>query len=205
MFSLVFRTTFVAIKRAALAIGMLSLFFLSSCSAGSQSAETRRDFAVRFNQGQLVTSKNEVHIKWSKDILAALGITDPKNIGSPKIASAILSKGRNGTYGLFAFWIEDQPSVDGVEFRFSDQSVPAIASIPEPELKQIRATAKDTIVFGFEYDWKATSELPKGLDQIASANVLKIRLLRAKAPATDWFPVDFYKVDRWVSGSVTNH
>jgi hypothetical protein len=96
------------------------------------------------------------------------------------------------------FWIENNPSIDGVELQFSSQSNPAVIPIPEQELKQIRTVAKDTIVFGSEYDWEETSEFRKSLDRITNAKELKVRLLRAKAPVTDWFPVEFYKDGKWI-------
>jgi hypothetical protein len=96
------------------------------------------------------------------------------------------------------FWIENHPSVNSVEFRFSNQSSPAIIPIPEAELRQIQSEAKDTIAFGCELDWGNTSELWKNLEQISSAKDLKVRLLHANKPMTDWGPVDFYKVDHWV-------
>jgi hypothetical protein len=191
-------------KYVALAIGILVLTFFSSCSAGDRSFQNRRDFAIQFNKNQLASTKNEVQAKWEKDILFALASTDTKTINSPKVSSAILVSRKNGAYGLFVFWIENDPSVDGVGLRLSNQSSSVIIPIPEQELKQIRAMAKDTIVFGSEYDWPTTSELSKSLDQITNAKDLKIRLVRAKAPLTDWFPVDLYKAGRWISDIVTN-
>ena len=161
--------------------------------------ETRREFAIQFDKDNLASSKNEVRSKWSKDILSALALVNVTAIDNPKLASAVLTKGKNGNYGLVVFWIENHPSVNGVEFQFNNQSSPVIIPIPEVELKQNQSAAKDTIVFGGELQWEDASEIWKSLDQISSAKDMQVRLLRDKVPVTDWFPVDFYKVDHWIS------
>ena len=191
-------------KHVILTIGILALFLLSSCSADDRSFETRRQFAIQSNKEHLASTKNEVRVKWEKEILSALASADAKSISSPKIASAILGNGKSGTYGLFVFWIENYPSVDSVELRLDSQSTPIIIHIPDVELKQMRVVAKDTIVFGSEYEWSELPEMSKTFEQITSPKGLEVRLLRAKAAATDWFPVDFYKSGKWISGIVTN-
>jgi hypothetical protein len=66
-----------------------------------------------------------------------------------------------------------------------------------------KAEAKETVEFTFGYEWAADSEFTKLANGVTTSKDLKIRLLRAKAPATDWYPVDFYKVDGWISGNPT--
>jgi hypothetical protein len=183
---------------------VLCIELLSGCAAGDRAFEARRDFAVRFNKERMASSKSEVRTKWNEDILSALSLVDSTNFNKPRLASAILTKGKNGAYGLFVYWIENSPSVDGIEFQVQQRGSPLVIPIPEIELKQLRAEAKDTIVFGSENDWRETTEAWKTLDQIASAKDLKVRLLHGKVPATDWFPTDFYKVDRWIPDAVTN-
>ena len=42
------------------------------------------------------------------------------------------------------------------------------------------------------------------LNHIADARDLEVRLLRENAPATEWFAVDFYKVDKWMGNAGTS-
>lgn len=117
------------------------------------------------------------------------------------MASAILVKGKSKTYGLYGIivmWIEKYPSVDGLEFQYSAQVPPIIIPIPEQELKQNKECAKSTVVFGAEYIWYNEPEQWKIFDQISSAKDLRVRLLRAKTPVTEWHPVRFYKDGYWI-------
>lgn len=185
-----------------LAVGILGLTCLSGCSAGNQSVEARRDFAIRLNTVKSASITNVVQSKWTSDILSALRSANTKSINKPQIASAVLVGRKNGTYGLFVFWIENYPSADGVELRLSKETSPIKIATPETELKQIQAEAKDTIVYGSEYGWDKTSELCKSLEQTTSTKGLELRLLRADKPVTDWFQVKFYKVDKWLSSDL---
>lgn len=185
-------------RSSLLVICALSVSVISGCSAGDQSLEARRAFAVRFNTDKLASGTNVVQSKWSTDILSALKSTTSASLSSPRLASAVLVGRNNETYGLFVFWIENRPSVDGIEFRFSSQLPSEILPIPEAILKQNQAAAKDTIVFGGEFDWKETSEMSKRLESLNSTKGLSIRLIRGNTPVTGWFAVDFYKVDKWV-------
>ena len=174
-------------------LGILGLGLASGCLASEKSFEAKREFAIKFNRERLASTKNEVQRKWITDILSSLTETNYNSISRPIIASAILAKGKNGNYGLFVFWIEDYPSVDAVEFRFSSRVPPETIPIPEVILKQNLAAGKDTVVFGSEFQWKATSELWNILDSMTSAKDLEIRLMQAKAPVSRWFPVTVYK------------
>ena len=181
-----------------LIISISVLWLFPSCSSNS-TVEARRQFAIKFEkENWAASSKNVVRSKWSKDISSALISIDTKTINNPRMASAVLAKGKDENYGLIIFWIENHPSVDGVEFQFNSQSSPVIIPIPDAELKQNQSAAKETIVFGSELQWEDTSEVWKSLEQITGAKDLKVRLLRDKAPVTDWFSVDFYKVDHWI-------
>jgi hypothetical protein len=187
---------------AVLAVGILGLGLISSCSAGNRSFESRRQFAIQHNRERLASSKNEVPKKWSEDNLSALASINDKAVSDPVLTSAILAKGENGAYGIFVFWIEDYPSVDGIEFRLSEEGSGIVVPISDSKLKRMQADARDTIVFGMEYDWEETPEttsLLKSFEQIVSTKNLKVRLMRGNTPVTNWHPMSAYKVDRWLS------
>jgi len=189
--------------RFVLTVAVLALGFSLGCSARDRSVERRRSFAIQFNKQNLISTTNAIQSKLSKDILAALELLDIKAINNPKLASAVLVGRKNGTYGLFLFWIENYPSIDGAELRFSSRNSPVIVQTSDVEMKQIRAQAKDTIVFGSEYDWDEASQLWRSLEQIASPAGLAVRLLHAKAPVTDWYPIELYKNGTWISDNPT--
>lgn len=183
---------------------MLNLSVLAGCSAGDVSFETRRDSDINFNKQRLSSTKSPVVSKWSRSILSTLETVNATNILNPRLASAILAKNTNGTYGLFVFWVENHPSVDGIEFVFARTHSFSTNVVLAIELKQVLEEAKVGIVFGSEEDWKDTAEMWKCLELINSTHDLKVRLLREKIPATEWFPVDFYKVDKWMQNTNSN-
>lgn len=134
--------------------------------------------------------------------MSALASINDKAVSDPVLTSAILAKGENGAYGIFVFWIEDYPSVDGIEFRLSEEGSGIVVPISDSKLKRMQADARDTIVFGMEYDWEETPEttsLLKSFEQIVSTKNLKVRLMRGNTPVTNWHPMSAYKVDRWLS------
>ena len=180
-------------------VGVLALALFIGCSASDRSLEARRSFAIQFNKQNLASTTNAIQSKWTKNILAALESLDIKAIKNPKLTSAILVGRKNGTYGLFLFWIENYPSVDGAELRFSSRSSPVILQTSDLEMKQIRAQARETIVFGSEYDWEEGSDVWRSLEQVVGPTGLEVRLLHAKSPATDWYPVELYKRGMWVT------
>jgi hypothetical protein len=183
-----------------LAIGVLGLVFLSSCSQSNRSVQTRLESAIQYNTERLASTKNQIQSQWISDILSALKAVNIKFIEHPQLASAVLVGRTNGSYGLLVFWIEKYPSVDGVAFRFNKESPhPVMLSISETELKRMRAQAIDTVVFGNENDWQQPSEVCRSLDEITNTQNLQIRLLRTNVPVTDWFPVRFYKLGKWIS------
>ena len=182
----------------------LSFSLLLGCSPSEKSFKARRDADIRFNTQRLNSTRSKVVLKWSQDILSALETVNSSNILKPRLASAILAKSTNGVYGLFVFWIENYPSVDSIEFAFHEPQS-AITNVRlSIELKQVQGEAKVGIVFGSEDDWRGETEMWKHLEEIVTTNNLKVRLFRDKAPVTDWFPVDFFKMDRWLSDGATN-
>jgi hypothetical protein len=182
----------------------LAFLLFSGCSTTDRSFEARREADIQFYKQRLASTKSEVVLKRSKDILAALASVNINSITHPHPASAILAKGQNSAYSLIIFWIENHPSVDGIEFYFSNKNSSTILAMPDWELKQVHEHDELSVVFGSENDWQPTDEFWKNLEQITNAKDLKVRLLRKKAPLTDWIPVDFYKNGKWISGNSPN-
>jgi hypothetical protein len=175
-------------------VGVISLAVLSGCT-GRYSFEARKEFAIQFEQRVLASTTNRIQVKWRNDILSALASTDSKTVKSVKLVTSFAVERTNDTFGLYAWWIEMYPSVDGVELRFNDQQSPAILLTSEIELTQNKQVAVDTIVFGNEFEWQDLSTLNIRWNQITNSKNVEIRLLRTKMPVTDWVPVDIYRAN----------
>jgi hypothetical protein len=73
-------------KHIVSSIGILALAFFLGCAQDKSSLEARRDFAIRFNEERLAASKNDVQIKWAKDILSVLASTDAKILSVNRVS-----------------------------------------------------------------------------------------------------------------------
>jgi len=80
-----------------------------------------------------------------------------------------------------------------VELEIKGQGTTLTLPIPEQELKQNESAAKDTIVFGCEYHWDEMSPIRKSLDAMATSTGVRIRLLHATRPSTEWVLADVVK------------
>lgn len=187
------------------AIVLLGFVLLSGCSVKSVEYQTRLDADVSRYRQLLNSTRSPVTSKWSKSILSALATVNANNIRQPRLVYGVLSKGNNGTYGLIVFWIEARPSVNRVEFMFSNANSSTNDVLLHIELAQVQNETTVGITFGSETDWRNTSDLYQRLETINATNDLKVRLLRDAKPATDWFRVDFYKAGHWISEVVTNN
>lgn len=174
-------------------IGLLAIALLLGCGAGGASNENRHQSAIRYHEERLASIRNPIQAKWYKDILSRLRATKPGTISKPQVASATLLKRKDGTYGLFVFWLEDHPTVDAVELEIKGDGTPLTLPIPEQELKQNESAAKDTIVFGCEYHWDEMSPIQKKLESMTNAPGLRVRLLQTNRPLTEWVLPDVVK------------
>ena len=180
-----------------MAVVLLSCLFVG-CSPGKTSVEERKQFAIQSIEKNWVKSKNKFEAQRGKDILSVLKTIDVKKINNPILASSVFISGKDNWYDLTVMWIEKYPSVDGFEFQYSAQVPPIIILIPPHQLKWNKESVTSTVVFGAEYIWYDEPEQWKIFDQISSAKDLKVRLLRAKIPVTEWYPVRFYKAGYWI-------
>ena len=187
-------------KKAGLASVVL-LISLLSCLAGDKSIASRRENAIYAIKKYHLSTKNPVMARAARAVLLALQASSAETLKKPTIGYAYLTRNTNSDLHFQLFWIEGQPSVKAVEFRCSEAMAPVIVPVPDGEIRYNESLARRTVEFTIAYKWEAESDCATKLGLPANAMNLKVRLLDGNKSVTEWFTVDFYNVDKWVTNN----
>ena len=192
-------------RQARLTIFFLSLVLITGCGPNTQSTENRRVKSIQFEQKNWANSEHKLEAKMGREVLDALKVSNTKTLQQPEIASACIVGIANRTnlnhvdhYDLFVLWLEDQPSINQVEFSLPGLAANLRLPISDADANINQMVAKQSVVFTARNQWKDGTEIGNILDNLTDGKNLKVRLLMDKEAVTDWYPVSFIKLDHWV-------
>lgn len=169
-------------------VGFLSLVFVSFLIGCSSSFCARRDWAIQDNEdsfGRFGGVRQYLY----QGAQRALSTVTPKSLAKPQIATALMIRSTDGDYSIAVSWIENYPSMDGVEVRIDGQDTVWFVSMPQRDIERNRRVAQKTILFGFCERVMFGADVSRNLEQSKNEKGLMVRLLHEKVAATEWFPV----------------
>jgi hypothetical protein len=124
--------------------------------------------------------------------MEALESVDLDSLKDPQLVSAVMSKDNN-KYGLFVFWLEDDPSVNGIELSFESNLDIEYMPLSEIDLRECKRASKDTIVLGASFEWSSGSDIFSFLERGANTGTVKVRMAhKQKKSVSNWLPVKFF-------------
>jgi hypothetical protein len=170
---------------------------LCGCVSHDANIKKRSQFAVNREEEVYVHSRSLVFRQWGTNILSAISSANGK-FESPTIASATMGKDEDGEYRLFVFWLEDKPSIDGIELYLSKANQHEFVPIDSSDIKENKKTSEVTIVMVASWVWTNTNSIWSNFEKNDDVSELKIRLLKKNKIKTDWHPVSFYRLDHWM-------
>lgn len=176
----------------------LAFVVLCGCARHKADVETRRQFAIEREQHVYVNSRSPMFRRWGTNILSALSSANVATLNTPCFASATMGKDQDGEYRIWVFWLEDKPSADGFELRMAKTNSTVIIPISTSDREENIKSSKVTVVMVARGIWHNTDGIWNKLETISDVSNLKIRLLKAGAPVTEWCPVSFYRLDHWM-------
>jgi hypothetical protein len=175
----------------------LAFVVLCGCSTHKAAVETRRQFAID-RAHQDFRSRSPIFRQFGTNNLSALSSANATTLKTPRLASATIGKDQDGEYRLYVFWLEDKPSVDGLELYLAKTNLTAIIPISSADREENVKSSKVTVVMVARGIWHNTDGIWNKLEKISDVSDLKVRLLKAGVPATEWCPVSFYELDHWM-------
>lgn len=176
----------------------LVVIVLCGCQSHNAAVEARlqhnidrchQDFRARF----------PIWRRCATNILSVLSSANAVTLKTPQFASAAIGRDQDGEYRLYVYWLEDAPSVDGVELSLAKTNSTAILAVSASDTERNIKDSKVSVVFVASWIWPSTNSICKKLDQINDVSSIKVRLLKAGTPVTDWCPVSFYRLDHWMA------
>ena len=88
--------------------------------------------------------------------------------------------------------------MDAVELSL-DKTAPTMTIAVSPSDADENAKASNVSVVNVaSWVWSSTNNIANKIKEISDVSNLKVRLLRRGAVVTDWRPVTFYRLDRWM-------
>jgi hypothetical protein len=171
---------------------------LCGCSMHKDDIEARRQFAIDREKQVDINARSPILRKWGTNTLSVLLSTNTLTLKTPQFASATMGRDQNGEYRLWVFWLEDKPSVDGIELRLAKTNSTVIIPISISDREENIKSSKVTIVMVARWIWHNTDGVWSKLEKISDVSDIKVRLLKAGNPVTKWCPVSFYRLDHWM-------
>jgi hypothetical protein len=193
-------------------IVLLAFLLVSGCGLNRVSTENRRVNSIQFVEKNWVNSKHIMEAKTGREILDALRVSSPKTLKQPEIASAYIAGIANLTnlnqvyyFDFYVLWIEDRPSVNQVEFSLPGLDSNIEFPISDVDAKYNRMVVDQGVIFTARNRWEIGSEIGNLLDSLTDGKNPKVRLLRDKKAVTEWYPVSFIKMGRWIANIPNPH
>ncbi len=180
-----------------ISIGLALVALLCGCSTYKNSIEAKRQFAINRQQHVFIHSKSPIFRQWGTNILSMLSSADTDTLKHPHFASATIGRDRDNEYRLYVFWLENKPSIDGVELRLSKTNS-VMLDVPASDAKENEKTSKVSVVMVASWIWSGTNNIADKLDKVNDVSDIKVRLLKNGSPKTDWCAVSFYRLDHWM-------
>ena len=146
-------------------------FVLAGSGCGGKSVSERLASDIREVREAAVQAKGPSWLATmaNQHLLSALTSVDPKNLHTPHLAAAIFGVRSNDA--MFAvLWIEDSPSVKGIEL-IGDGDTRHLLAIPDVYKLQNAEDAKRSVVFRVVYRW-ALSDVPIVLTNRCGARLI---------------------------------
>ncbi len=132
------------------------------------------------------------------NILLALSSANATTFEKPQFASAALGRDKSGEYRLYAYWIEDTPTVDSVELCLEKTNTLGIIPVSASDTERNLKDREVSVVFVASWIWLSKDSMWSKLESIDDVSKLQLRFLRASKPETEWHPVAFYRLDHWM-------
>jgi len=160
------------------------------CSCRDENAlEMKRQLAIEQVSQTYLRSTNPVPKQWGLDIITALEALDVKALKVPMLVSAVITGGMNNEYNLYVFWIEDKPSITGIELSYGVDSETKVVPLSDDDLRESRRAGDTTILLGASYQWEHGAEMNNFLSKGVESGKLNVRVMRKQIPASNWLPV----------------
>jgi len=109
-----------------------------------------------------------------------------------------MGRDRDSEYRLYVYWLEDAPSVDGVELSLAKTNSTTILAVSTSDTERNIKDSEVSVVFVASWIWPSTNSIWNKLEKISDVSDIKIRLLKEGSPITGWSPVSFYRLDHWM-------
>lgn len=170
---------------------------LCACSKHNAAVETRRQHAIE-RAHQDLNSRSLIFRQCGTNILSTLLSANAVKLKTPAFASAAMGRDQDGEYRFYVFWLEDTPTVDGVELRLEKTNSTVIIAMPASEKEENVKASKVSVVNVANWRWSTTNNIWKKLEEISDVSDLKVRLLKTGTGVTEWHPVSFYRLDHWM-------
>jgi hypothetical protein len=184
-------------KRWSFLIWLLAFMALCGCQSHQARIEARRSFAID-RQHQDFNSRSLIFRECATNILSALLSTNALTLKTPQFASATMGRDEDGEYRLWVCWLEDRPSVDGIEMCFAETNTTAIIPVQISDREENLKSSEVTVVMVARWIWHRTDGIWDKLETIRDVANIKIRLFKGNTPVTEWHPVSFYRLDHWM-------
>jgi hypothetical protein len=164
--------------------------------------EAKVQFATKHVQLAYLNGRSPIFSRWGTNILMVLASVSPDALKEPQFASATMGRDQNGEYRLFLFWLEDKPSVDGLELCLSKTNATATVPMAADDISENRKSSEVSVVMRASWIWSSSNSICAKLEDIKDVSSIKLRLLRSGSPVSGWCPVSFYRLDHWMGSKV---
>lgn len=176
----------------------LAFMVLCGCSMHKSAVEAKRQYAIEHMRQTYLKSSGPIFRRFGTDIFSALSSANAVTLKTPRCASAAMGRDQDSEYRLYVFWLEDRPTVDGIELRLDKTNPTAIIGVSTSDTEENLKANKVSVVMVASWIWSSTNSICKKLEKISDVSDIKVRLLRAGTPITEWCPVSFYRLDHWM-------
>jgi hypothetical protein len=161
------------------------------------SFEAKRQFSID-RARQDFRSRGVIFRQFGTNIFSALLSVDATSLKTPQFASATMGRDQDGEYRLYLFWLENAPSVDGIEIRLDKINSSVIVVESAYDKAENLKASKGSLIMAASWVWSYTNSVWDKLDMINDVSDLKVRLLTKGNPVTQWYPISFYRLDHWM-------
>ena len=176
---------------------VIVILMLCGCQSQGDTVTARIQHNVdRCNQD--FRSKSPIWRQFATNILSAVTSANELTLKAPRFASAAIGRDDDGEYRLHVYWLEDVPSVDGVELLLSKTNSTGSIAVSSSNTERNLKDSKVSVVFTADWIWSSTNAIWNQLEKINDVSNLKIRLLKTNNPVTEWCPLSFYRLDHWM-------
>jgi hypothetical protein len=170
---------------------------LCGCSAHKAAVEAKRQHGIE-RAYQDFNSKSPIFRRTATNNLSMLSSANADTLKTPRCSSAAMGRDQDGEYRLYMFWLDEKPTVDGLELRLDKTNATVTIAVSHSDTEDNIKASEVSVVMVASWIWSSTNNIANKLDKISDVSNIKVRLLREGAAVTDWCPVSFYQLDHWM-------